>query len=293
MRVIVVGSLGMLARDLCAALESQGYEAIGHHLPELDIRQEDHVVSCFGASNPDLVINCAAYTNVDQAESDIEPAYAVNRDGAMHIANACRTLHVPLVHISTDYVFDGGAERPYREDDETSPLGIYGLSKLEGETAVRDAVEQHYIVRTAWLYGVHGKNFVKTILTHARTKAELRVVSDQFGCPTWTWDLAETLCAFAARMAEQRPAPWGTYHCCGRGITTWHEFAELIVQEGCKREPLKTTRIVPISSEEYPTAAKRPMFSALDCRKIEKALGIELPAWQNSLKLMIASLYKP
>lgn len=281
----------MLASDLILALEEAEHEVSGLDIPDVDIRQQQQVTSNLGKLNPDIVINCAAYTNVDQAESEPELAYAVNSDGAMHLARACSDLHVPLIHISTDYVFDGNARIPYREEDEANPLGVYGMSKLRGEERVRSAIEQHYIVRTSWLYGVHGKNFVKTILSHARTKPELRVVSDQYGCPTWTQDLAEIICAFVARMEQRGTLPWGTYHFCGGGIATWHSFAEAIIREGRKHESLATSQVIPIATEEYPTAARRPKYSALNCQKIEGALGIRPSAWDESLKLMLAKLF--
>lgn len=292
MKTAVIGSLGMLAGDLCSLLKARGHEVIELDLPDLDIIRENQVVRTLSRWSPEAVVNCAAYTNVDQAESESGPAYAVNRDGALHVAKACSSMRIPLIHISTDYVFDGDATTPYSEEDEPHPLGVYGMSKLDGENAVRSTASQHYIVRTAWLYGVGGRNFVKTILNHARTKPELRVVADQYGSPTWTMVLAEGLSAFLERVAVGKPAPWGTYHCCGAGIATWHELAEMIIDEGRKRETLQTTRVFPIATEEYPTPAKRPRFSALDCQKIERALGIERPVWQDSLKQMMAKLYE-
>jgi len=291
LKTAVLGSLGMLATDLCSLLKAQGHGVVELDLPELDIRDANQVVKTLSRCAPEAVINCAAYTNVDQAESESELAYTVNRDGARHVAEACSAMRIPLIHISTDYVFDGNATTPYSEEDEPHPLGVYGMSKLEGENAVRSTARQHYIVRTAWLYGVGGKNFVKTILHHARTKPELRVVADQYGCPTWTMVLAEGLGAFLERMAEGKPAPWGTYHCCGKGITSWQEFAEMIIREGRIHEPLMAQRVLPITTAEYPTAARRPHYSALDCQKIESALGFKPPDWQTSLKLMLERLY--
>ena len=292
MKTVVIGSLGMLARDLCSLLKAEGQEVIELDLPELDIREGEHVVQTLSRWSPDAVVNCAAYTNVDQAESEHKLAYAVNRDGAMHVARACSDMRIPVIHISTDYVFDGDATTPYKEEHEPHPLGVYGMSKLDGEKAVRSTARQHYIVRTAWLYGVGGKNFVKTMLHHARTRSELRVVADQYGCPTWTMDLAEALRAFLERVTEGKPAPWGTYHFCGKGTATWHELAERIVDEGRKHEPLNVERVVPITTAEYPTAARRPLYSALDCQKIERALGIKPPAWQESLRRMLEALYE-
>jgi dTDP-4-dehydrorhamnose reductase len=281
----------MLARDLCSMLSDRSHHVAGFDLPEVDICRQESVDSCLGASKPDIVINCAAYTNVDRAESEAGAAYAVNRDGAMHIAKTCRSIRVPMIHISTDYVFDGSASKPYREDESVSPLGVYGLSKWEGEDAVRSTIDAHYIIRTAWLYGVHGKNFVKTILNLGRTKEEVRVVSDQYGCPTWTQDLSDVICRLVAELAAGNTPGWGTYHFCGGGITTWHALAERIIEIGRQREPLQISRVIAIPTEEYPTPAKRPRFSALDCQKIEKALGITAPRWQDSLSLMMANLY--
>lgn len=291
LRTIVIGSLGMLARDLCSVLSARNHAVMGLDLPELDISDRDQVIRSLSRLAPDVVINCAAYTNVDQAESHADLAYAVNRDGALHVAKGCDGIRVPLIHLSTDYVFDGSLGRPYREDDEARPIGVYGQSKLQGENAVRAAAERHYIMRTAWLYGVHGRNFVKTILSHGREKTELRVVADQYGCPTWTMDLAEAICALVERMALGDPAPWGTYHYCGGGITTWHGFAERIIQEGRAREALKVTRVTAITTADYPTAARRPPMSALDCQKIERVLNIRPAPWEDSLKGMMGRLY--
>lgn len=286
-----MGSNGMLARDLCKTLWERGHEVTGVDLPEVDICREDSVASSLTGSNPDVVINCAAYTNVDMAESEPAAAFAVNRDGPMHIARACRSARIPMVHISTDYVFDGSASTPYREDDAVAPLGVYGLSKWQGEDVVRSTIHEHYIVRTAWLYGVHGRNFVKTILNLGRTREEIRVVSDQFGCPTWTQDLSDVICQMVDRLAAGNARIWGTYHFCGGGITTWHALAEKIIEIGGQREPLQVSRVIAIPTEEYPTPAKRPRFSALSCQKIEAALGITTPRWEDSLTLMMARLY--
>lgn len=292
MKTAVVGSKGMLARDLCDLLKARGHQVIELDLPELDIRHETQVAQTLRHFSPETVVNCAAYTDVDGAESARELAYAVNRDGACHVAKFCSNLGIPLIHISTDYVFDGKAHTPYREEDEPDPLGVYGRSKLEGEIAVRSAAGPHYIVRTAWLYGVHGKNFVKTMLNLARTRAELRVVADQYGCPTWTMDLAEVLRTFLERIAEGNPAPWGTYHFCGKGVATWHGLAEKTIETARLHETLRAERVVAIRTADYPTAAQRPPYSVLDCQKIELALGIEPPAWQESLKLMLKGLYE-
>jgi dTDP-4-dehydrorhamnose reductase len=292
LKALVIGNLGMLARDLCETLERQGHGVVGVDLPDLDITREDQVLACLRTTRPKTVINCAAFTNVDAAESEPALCHAVNREGALNIAKACSVHQVPMIHVSTDYVFDGSTSTPYEEDDAVAPLGVYGMSKWQGEEAVRSTISEHFIVRTAWLFGIHGRNFVKTILTLARTKAEIRVVADQEGCPTWTQDLAETLCRFVTQIEDNCPPIWGTYHYCGRGITNWHAFAETIIEVGRSKETLVTSRVVPITTAEYPTAAKRPQFSALECRKIEMALRVERPAWQDSLQRMMEKVYK-
>jgi dTDP-4-dehydrorhamnose reductase len=292
--VLVIGSLGMLARDLLVRLESEGFTTLGWDLPEVDITNAEQLSAQLATSAPRMIINCAAYTAVDRAEQEPDLAFAVNRDGPAHLAAACRQLTMPLLHLSTDYVFDGNATRPYREDDPANPLGIYGHSKWQGEEAVRSRLSQHLIVRTAWLYGVHGHNFVKTILRLAREREELQVVADQFGCPTWTGDLAEALIKMAKQvLAGLENHLWGTYHFCGAGQTTWHGFAQAIVEECRKRENLKVSRIIPIATSDYPTAAQRPQWSVLDCGKIEAAFRITPPPWQEGLAETAKEMYEP
>jgi len=197
-----------------------------------------------------------------------------------------------LIHISTDYVFDGTARSPYPETAQANPLSVYGKSKWEGEERVRSRLKEHIIIRTAWLYGVHGHNFVKTIIRLAREREELRVVADQYGCPTWTGDLADALVRVAnAAMAPEKKDIWGTYHFCGAGVTTWHGFAEAIVGNAAGRELLRTARVVPITTMEYPTAAHRPAWSVLDCHEMGRVFGITPPAWQLGLDKMMEELY--
>jgi dTDP-4-dehydrorhamnose reductase len=292
--VLVVGCLGMLGRDLVARLKGEGFEVTGLDIPDIDITRLKELNACLDRLGSDLVINCAAYTAVDKAESEPEIAFLVNRDGSANLAEACLHRDIPLIHISTDYVFDGTGARPYREDDEASPLGVYGESKWQGEQAIRSRLARHLIVRTAWLYGLHGKNFVKTILGLAGENESIRVVADQHGCPTWTEDLAGAL-AVMARRAVDNPGdlPWGTYHYCGAGQTSWHGFAEAIVEEGRGYQALKATGVVPISTAEYPTPARRPAYSVLDCGKIAASFGIQPVAWRRSLKSYLARTFEP
>jgi dTDP-4-dehydrorhamnose reductase len=292
MRIILLGNRGMLGRDVQSRLQNASYTIKGLDIDQVDITQQDSILPLIEPFNPALIINCAAYTAVDKAESEPKLAFSTNRDGAANLAAACEKLGVPLVHISTYYIFDGNSERPYDEEHPPNPLGIYGQSKWEGEKAVRSLLKQHLIVRTAWLYGVHGNNFVKTILRLAREKNELRVVADQVGCPTWAGELADTLAALAARIQkDRRDTLWGTYHFCGSGIATWYDFAQAIVQEAAKWERLSASRVTPITTADYPTPAKRPKWSVLDCTKIERVFGIRPKQWRQGLGLMLEELY--
>jgi dTDP-4-dehydrorhamnose reductase len=288
MKLLVCGAQGMLGRDLIARLEDSPHEVIAGSRIEFDITRKRDLHSRIQGSHPDIVINCAAYTTVDKAESEPEKAFAVNRDGAANLAAVCRESRTPLIHVSTDYVFDGKMDRPYREDDPVNPLGVYGRSKLEGEKAVQSMLTEHIIIRTSWLFGVHGSNFVKTMLRFARERDELRVVADQRGCPTWTGHLADALLEISRQTLEHSSnTPWGTYHFCGSGETSWHEFATAIIAEGRLRENLKVARILPITTAEYPTPARRPAISILDCTKIESAFGIKPEPWRTGLATVV------
>jgi dTDP-4-dehydrorhamnose reductase len=274
----------MLAQELIPSLRHTGFDTVGRGRPELDITEVASIRAVLEEVRPDILINSAAYTAVDRAESEPEAAFAVNRDGVALLARACREMDVPLVHISTDYVFDGTTTRPYREDDPTIPLGVYGRSKWEGEEALRACHPQHLIVRTAWLYGMHGANFVKTMLRLARERQVLRVVHDQHGCPTWTKELAGALTVICQRLqADKDPTWWGTYHFCGAGQTTWYGFACAIFEEIKTPASLMVQRVEPIPTTAYPTPARRPANSILDCRKIQSTFGIAHRLWRDSL----------
>lgn len=293
-RILVVGCLGMLARDLMACLAERRMNPVGVDLPECDITREEASTAAIEDVAPALVINCAAYTAVDQAESDAETAFAVNRDGPANLAAACSRRGIPLVHISTDYIFDGRGTAPYREDTPPGPLGVYALSKWQGEESVRERLPAHVIVRTAWLYGVHGRNFVKTMLQLARTRETIRVVADQHGCPTWSADLASALADISERLlGPPSDVPWGTYHFCAAGITTWCGFARAVIEGAARLETLlaKPDGVLPITTAEYPTAAPRPAYSALDCSKISRVFGIVPRPWTAMLADMLNRYY--
>ena len=292
MKVLVIGHQGMLAQELLPCLAGAGFAVVGRGRPEVDITQATSISQTLADAQPDILINAAAYTAVDQAESVPDVAFAVNRDGAAHLAAACRDIGIPLLHVSTDYVFDGLASRPYCEDDCAVPLGMYGRSKWEGEEAVRGSHREHVIVRTAWLYGYHGHNFVKTIIRLAREREALRVVDDQYGCPTWSRDLAEALVAMCQRIVQGTDlVPWGTYHFCSAGQTTWCGFAQAIIEEARAFEPLRVQEVVPIPTTACPTPAKRPAYSVLDCSKVQAVFGLTPRPWQESLHDCLQELY--
>jgi len=292
MKIIVIGHRGMLARELLPCLARAGFTVTGLGRTEIDITQAISVRQVLTETQPAILINAAAYTAVDQAESEPDVAFAVNRDGVAHLAAVCRDIGIPLLHVSTDYIFDGSASHPYCEDDLAAPLGVYGQSKWEGEDAVRNCHPEHVIVRTAWLYGRHGHNFVKTMLRLARERDRLQVVDDQYGCPTWSRDLAETLVSMCQRIVQSKDfIPWGTYHFCGAGQTTWYDFARAIIGEARAFEPLRVQEVVPISTTSYPTPAKRPSYSVLNCSKAQAVFGITPRPWWESLHNCIQEFY--
>lgn len=283
MKLLIVGNKGQLGRELELRGIDAGFSVTGIDLPEMDLTRPDQVKAILKHSGAPLVVNAAAYTAVDKAESESELAFAVNRDGPEHLANQCQRLGLALIHISTDYVFDGTASRPYRETDPMTPLGVYGQSKAQGETAVSRLLSRHLIFRTSWLYGTYGANFVKTMLRLGKQHQSLSVVSDQQGCPTCAADLAETILSVASRFFQGSPVAWGTYHYCGQGITTWHRFAETIFELARPLTDLLVTHVEAIPTSAYPTAAKRPVYSALDCRKIRQNFDIAARPWRESL----------
>jgi dTDP-4-dehydrorhamnose reductase len=234
------------------------------------------------------VVNAAAYTKVDLAETEIEAARRGNEIGPGVLAATCAAAGVPLVHISTDYVFDGSQQGAYRESDPIAPLGVYGRTKAAGETAVRAALPEHIILRTSWVYGAFGNNFLKTMLRLAATKDELRVVADQRGCPTSTRDIAAAILALAPRLIA-REKVWGTYHFAGTGVTTWHGFATGIV---AAQAPLTGRKppVVPITTAEFPTAARRPANSELDCGLFAKTFGFRARRWEDETDATVRAL---
>jgi len=284
-KVVVIGSEGMLGGEVVELLKRAGFEVVALDIPRIDITRQESVRSVLGRSDTaHLLINCAAYTAVDKAESEPQAAFAVNRDGPANLACECERLGIPLIHISTDYVFNGKSDRPYKEDDEADPINVYGLSKWQGEEAVRSRLSDHIIVRTSWLYGARGQNFVKTMMRLGAEREELKVVCDQYGCPTWSYDLADCLGKISERiLSGAEEVPRGTFHFCGAGITTWYDFASAILDEVRRRLATRVAVVSPVPTSSYPTAAVRPKYSALDCGKIDASLGIAPPPWEKSL----------
>jgi dTDP-4-dehydrorhamnose reductase len=280
MKLLVTGGNGQLGRSVARRGASAGHVVAALDVDRLDICDQVAVGSYLDEHRPTLVINAAAYTAVDRAETERGRAFAINRDGVGVLARACAHRSVRLLHVSTDYVFDGTATRPYREDDEPTPLGAYGESKFEGERLAIDAGGT--VVRTSWLFEERGPSFVHTMLRLAAERSVLRVVADQQGCPTWADDLADALLALSghSRLASR-------YHYCGDGPTTWHGFAEAIVEQGRRHRELLCTRIEPISTAEYPTPARRPAYSVLDTTRI-RDLGIVPPPWTIGLARVVA-----
>jgi dTDP-4-dehydrorhamnose reductase len=288
--ILVVGAAGQVGRALMRHPRDDSRPLIALTSRELDIRDASETHAAIERLAPGVVINAAAYTAVDKAEQEPDLAFSVNRDGTGNLAAACEAFAVPLLHISTDYVFDGGKSGAYQETDAVAPLGVYGASKLAGEELLRERLEQHVILRTAWIFSAHRTNFVKTIVRLASERSELRVVSDQRGCPTPADSIASALLAITARL-RQGGAGWGTYHFCGAPATNWWEFARAIVDVAAahlgKRIP-----VVPISTADYPTAARRPMNSAMDCGKIAAAFGLTRPDWRQSVPRVVAEIFE-
>lgn len=272
MRVFVTGVKGQLGYDVMNELEKQGLEGIGVDIDEMDITDADQVNKVIKEAAPDAVIHCAAYTAVDAAEDNEEICRKVNAQGTENIAKVCEELDIKMMYISTDYVFNGQGERPWEPDDEREPLNVYGQTKYEGELAIEEHVKKFFTVRIAWVFGVNGKNFIKTMLNLGKTHDHLNVVDDQTGSPTYTYDLARLL------VDMIQTDKYGRYHATNEGICTWYEFAcEIFKQAGMN------VSVAPVSSDEYPAKAKRPSNSRMDKSKLTANGFTPLPTWQDAL----------
>lgn len=295
----LIGARGMLGREVAAQLTTAKLPFVSSD-SDVDITDYDALAqfaarACTQSSERTIeyIINCAAYTAVDNAEDEPEKAASVNAKGVQNIARVARGNGATLVHISTDYVFAGTGTRPYTEDDQKSPLGVYGKTKSDGEDAVVREMAKYYILRTAWLYGRHGRNFVHTMLSLTGSKDEIKVVADQRGTPTNAETLASVITTLIAANAKGHFVPFGMYHVTDNGETTWHEFACEINRLGKKYGRIPAghdCRILPCTTAEYPTKAQRPSYSVLDKAKVQDALRITLPHWQKSLERFIKDM---
>jgi dTDP-4-dehydrorhamnose reductase len=271
MKILVTGSKGQLGYDVIHELEKRGHIAVGVDIDEMDITDPVSVERVIKETAPDGVIHCAAYTAVDAAEDNVELCRKVNGEGTANIVRVCKETGCKMMYISTDYVFNGQGERPWEPDDDREPLNVYGQTKYEGELAV-EALEKYFIVRIAWVFGVNGKNFIKTMLNLGKTRDTITVVDDQVGSPTYTYDLARLL----VDMIETEE--YGRYHATNEGLCSWYEFAcEIFRQAGLK------VHVIPVSSDQYPARAKRPMNSRMSKDKLEERGFKRMPAWQDAL----------
>lgn len=279
MKILVTGYSGQLGYDVVLEGKKRGFDMIGVGHKELDITQEEQVQNYIHTVKPDVVIHCAAYTAVDNAEDNKDVCFDVNVNGTKYLAGSAKSVDAKFIYISTDYVFEGTGTEPFTEEDAANPVGYYGITKYEGEKAVQSLLDKYFIIRISWVFGINGNNFIKTMLRLAETRKELNVVGDQYGSPTYTFDLAKLL----LDMAETEK--YGVYHASNEGFTTWADFAKEIFQVAGK-----AVKVNSITTEEYPTKAVRPKNSRMSKDKLEKNGFTRLPAWQDALTRYIAEL---
>lgn len=275
-KILITGGNGQVANALRHHARAREFALTLLSRAEMDITHSDSIAHALQQYQPDIVINTAAYTAVDKAETEQESALEINHLGAANVAKMCQQHQIPLIHLSTDYVFDGSKNAPYLEDDSVNPINFYGHSKLLGEQAVRENCHQHIILRVSGVFGDYGNNFKKTMLRLAAERKELRIVADQLTCPTNANDIAGALLTLAGKLSH-----YGTYHYCSTPVTSWHAFANAVIAEARERGTLLLVEnIAAITAAEYPTPAKRPAYSAFDCSKILRDYGIQQPSWK-------------
>jgi dTDP-4-dehydrorhamnose reductase len=290
--ILVFGAGGQLGQEILFQAAARQIEIFGAARAQADLTDSVAVSSLIATVRPRLIVNCAAYTAVDRAENDSSVAWEVNVIGAANVARAATAVNAPLIHLSTDYVFDGTKPDSYVEDDVISPINVYGRTKAEGEAQVRALAPRHIVLRTAWLYGRFGNNFLKTMLRLAGERAQLRVVIDQEGCPTATQDLAEAIFAIDRKICENDQVPWGTYHFAGDGTTSWHGFAEHIIAVQA-RNTNSRPQVLPITTENYLTPARRPSNSRLDSSRFLTAFQHRASPWQARVAELVDALTIP
>ena len=282
MKVLINGRNGQVSHELQRRLGGVG-ELIVLGRDQLDLAQPDQIRRQVQILRPDLIINAAAHTAVDQAESEPQAAFAINAIAPGILAEEALALDIPLIHYSTDYVFDGLKAGPYNEDDTPNPLGVYGKSKLAGEQAIKEVQGKHLILRTSWVYSTHGRNFLLTMQRLLQEKPELRVVADQIGAPTWAGTIANSTLALIEHWQSNEVANWGTYHLSAQGETSWFGFAQAI-GEALRQQGKPCAALLPIPSSDYPTPAARPLNSRLDCSRLQRDWGVSQPDWQTALR---------
>ncbi len=289
MRLLVVGAQGQLARALAEAPAPAGFEVIRRGRPALDLLRPDSIASAIEQENPDFVVNAAAYTAVDKAESEPALAFAVNSEGVGCLAEAAAARGLPVIHVSTDYVYDGTKREAYVETDSLNPVSVYGRSKLAGEQRLAACNPRHIILRTAWVHAPYGTNFVRTMLRLGATRTEIAVVNDQRGNPTYAPHLADAILRIVAELGRRGDGsgPWGVYHAASAGEATWFEVAREVFR--CSGGP-GVPKLYPISTAEYPTPATRPANSCLDTRKLARTFGVCLPHWKSGIAECVARL---
>lgn len=280
-KILVIGSKGQLGSELQEIAGNYPFQFFFYDVAEMDITNAALVEKQFAALKPDYLINCAAYTAVDKAETDKDLAFLINGEAVKYLALACTSNDVKFIHVSTDYVFSGESKHPYKESDALCPINVYGESKLKGEEEAISANKDVIIIRTAWVYSVYGNNFVKTMLRLMKSKPEINVVADQVGSPTYAHDLAEAIMQI---IVSGKWAP-GIYHFTNDGVISWFDFAVEI-----KSQSSLSCKVNPISTEQYPTPAKRPQYSVLDKTKIQETFGIKLKDWKETLKECLAKM---
>jgi dTDP-4-dehydrorhamnose reductase len=291
MRIFVSGATGQVARSLAErASRLQGVTLIHGARPGFDLTEPEQAQACVRAAKPDLIVSAAAYTAVDKAEAEADLARAINHGGADMLARTAFTLSIPIIHLSTDYVYSGEKTTPYLETDVTGPLGVYGATKLLGEKAVAAANPWHVILRTAWVFSPFGQNFVKTMLRLGSQRDALAVVADQLGNPTYAPDLADCILALSGQLLRNRDVS-GVYHVAGSGEASWFDFAAEIFRLQAEAG-LHVPRVTAITTQDYPTLARRPANSRLDCAKLKNTFGLEMPFWKDALRLCITRLHQ-
>jgi dTDP-4-dehydrorhamnose reductase len=290
MKILVTGASGQLAQCLADLQPETGHDLIFFSKSDLDISDLTSVVRVISQIKPELVINCAAYTAVDKAETEVEIATAVNTIGPKNLGAVCEQFAIPIIHISTDYVFNGESQVPYREEAKTDPQSKYGETKLKGEQALLSACRYSIIIRAAWVFSEHGNNFLKTMLRLASQRNHLSIVNDQWGCPTYAGDLAKSLIQIADKM-ESGQSAFGVFHYCGDTACTWYEFAsEIFKQAKVVRRLPHEISLEPITTDQFPTPAKRPKYSVMDCQRIIQTFGVKPSDWRAAIGYVLQRL---